>query len=93
MRVEVAKSKATGDPNVLAYGGQDYLLPPAMPLSAIEAMEQNSMIGFLRAMFDGQYDAFAADVNTEDLEAVAAAIAQMYGGDGPGESQASGGSS
>lgn len=93
MRIEVARSVASGEANVMAYGGQEYQLPATMPLDALEAMEQGQIIGFLRAVFGkAQYAKFAKEVNTDDLEGIATALSDMYGGT-PGESAASGGSS
>lgn len=91
MRVQVAKSEASAEPVELEYGGQVYTLPPNLPLAALEAMEQNLIVAFLRACLGSQWEAFSADFSTADIEALADALAELYGRT-LGELGASGGS-
>jgi len=89
MRVQVAQAEQSSEPLELEYGGQVYTLPPNLPLTALEAMEENRIVAFLRACLGTEWDAFAANFNTADLESLADALAEMYGRT-LGESVASG---
>lgn len=92
-RYEVARTEQSGEGHVLVYGGEEYNLPAAMPVLALEAMASENVIGFLHALMGDQWEAFAKRFNTEDMAALAEVIGEMYGGGTPGESVASGGSS
>jgi len=91
MRVQVAKSEASDEALELEYGGQVYTLPPNLPLIALEAMENNKIVAFLRACLGTQWEAFSAEFSTADIEALADALAELYGRT-LGESLASGSS-
>ncbi|GAG39070.1 unnamed protein product [marine sediment metagenome] len=90
-KVVVARSEHTLEPIDLAYGDRVFTLPGAMPLPALEAMEDgNKIIAFLKACFGPkQWKEFSDVFDTQDLEGLADAVADVYGNT-PGESEASG---
>lgn len=91
-RITVAKSEATSDKHELEYGGQEYILPPTLPLDAVEALEHGIVTDFMKAVFgSAQYAVLSVGFNTEDLIPLSEAVAQIYG-TALGKSKASGSS-
>jgi hypothetical protein len=107
-RVDVERTKPAKSAHVLGYGGTDWLLPPTLPVSALEAIlgegTGEQLLAFFQAVLgepgDGevhdpevhQWRAFAKVLNIADLPDLGAAIGQIYG-TSLGEARASGPSS
>ncbi len=95
-RVDVERTKPADDPHVLGYGGEDFLLPPTLPVEALEAMlgegTGEQLLAFFKAVLGDEWERFGKILNPADLPDLGKAIGEMYG-PSLGESQASGPSS
>jgi hypothetical protein len=91
--VVLAKSEQAAEPIELVYGDETFKIPGSMPLEAIEAMEgEQRIMAFLKIIFGPvQWKRFVKVFDTQDLEALADAVSEIYGST-LGESQASGSS-
>lgn len=81
-----------GEPHKLEYGGEAFVLPPVLPVAALDATITDDLLGFFKALLGDQWKAFGALLNPADLPALGLAVGELYG---PtlGESAASGSSS
>lgn len=91
-RYEVARSAVEAEQHELVYGEREWHVPARLPLAAIEAMEQNDVMQFLRLLLGDEYADFAEYVDARDLPAIADTLGDIYGM-ALGESAASGNTS
>ena len=93
-QIRVARTEHALEPIDLVYGDRTFTIPGAVPLDGMEAMEDgNKIVAFLKAVLGAkQWRQFVTIFDTQDMEALADAVAEAYGS-GPGESVASGDSS
>ena len=82
--IKVAQTEVSEDTIPFEYGGTVYNLPPNLPLDALEAMEEDKIVRFLKATFGDQWVKFKGDFNTADLIPLADALADAYGDTLPG---------
>lgn len=92
-KVTIARTeRAADEQHEMEYGGETFLLPPTLPLAAVEAIESGSVTGFIRGLFgEKQYvklRRLMVDA-VSDLEAMSDALTTLYGVS-PGERRASG---
>ena len=88
-KLTVARSeRAPGKPHTLEYGGDVFDLPPKLPFAAWEAMEDEKVFAFFRALLGSQWGRFREVFDIDDLENLADSLGTIYGLK-PGESQAS----
>ena len=95
-RVDVERTKPGIESHVLGYGGEDFLLPPTLPIEALEAMlggdSGEQLLAFFQSVLGDQWEEFGKILNPADLPDLGRAIGEVYG---PtlGEARASGPSS
>ncbi len=96
-RVDVDRTDPGDKKHELHYGGEVFLLPPTLPVPALEALlgegTGEQLLAFFQAVLEAQWEAFVKLLNLEDLPQLGEAIGEIYGRKNLGESQASGPSS
>lgn len=84
-----ARSEAAQDPVILRLGGQEFTLPPEMPVAFALYAQEGQMLKAIGALLGDQLDAFLEQrPAVSDLEAFADLAGEVYGVS-PGEPQAS----
>ena len=87
-----ARAEKQGEPKHFEFGGQTFDLPVELPFTFSEKLLAGEWREAITILLDGQTDAFFAvepPVSTDDLQAFAEGIAEVYVGASPGESSAS----
>jgi hypothetical protein len=92
MRVNLDAARRARDeekrtPHVIEFGGEEFTLPPMLPIECVIAAAENRFGDMLRSLFGDQHDAFMAHgPDMLDLDAI---TKELYGFSSAGESQAS----
>ncbi len=96
MRVDLdaarrARDEAKRNPHTIVFGGEEFVLPPMMPIEVVIAAAENRFGDMVRDLFAEQYEAFMAlKPDMLDLDAI---TKELYGFSSVGESKASADSS
>lgn len=87
-----ARAEKQGEPKQFEFGGRVFDLPVELPFTFSESLMAGEWRTAIATLLDGQADEFfnvKPPVTTDDLQAFAEGIAEIYVGTPPGESPAS----
>lgn len=88
------REKDQDEPVVILIGDEKLKLPPELPAEFAFKANEEDMRGAVVALLDGQADAFfKQSPSLQDVMDLVTDVAEIYGFDSPGESEASASSS